>query len=171
SRLRVQVGWWHFPTEALIPAVDAQGGPLESVMLAAGGFVGAIQQPDLDLTATERATFGGAVALTGYLLDADRLTLAWEAVGVLDDDYTVFVQVVGPDGQVVGQGDAPPDLPTRYWRPGERYHTEHTLIYPQPPAAGRYRLLIGWYRPADFLRLSVAAPDDAYPLLTLDLPN
>ncbi|NDJ60812.1 MAG: hypothetical protein GYB67_06785 [Chloroflexi bacterium] len=28
SRLRVQVGWWHFPTEALIPAVDAQGGPL-----------------------------------------------------------------------------------------------------------------------------------------------
>ena len=44
------------------------------------------------------------------------------------------------------------------------------MNYPTPPPAGEYRLLIGWYNPADFARLSTDSPDNAYLLTNITLP-
>ncbi len=171
SRLRISVGWWHRPTETVISPTAEDGAPLESVMLEAGGFAGAAEEPlPADLVETERVSFGGVIALLGYQWAGDRLRLAWEATGTPADDYTVFVQVLDEANQIVGQGDAPPALPTRYWRAGERHVTEHPIAYPLPPAAGSYRVVIGWYRPGDFARLETAHPDNAYPLTAIRLP-
>ena len=171
SRLRISVGWWHRPTETVMRPTDAEGTPLESVMLEVGGFAGAAEEPlPADLVETERAGFGGVIALLGYQWAGDRLRLAWEATGTPADDYTVFVQVLDEENRIVGQGDAPPALPTRYWRAGERHVTEHPIVYPLPPAAGSYRVVIGWYRPGDFARLETAQPDNAYLLTTIRLP-
>ncbi len=164
--LRVQVGWWHAASGEVVDPVDSSGARLESVMLDAGAFVGG-PSPELPsgLTPTERVTFGGLIALTGYRLDGDHLTLAWEAAGTPPDNETVFVQVLDAAGTLVGQGDAPPDLPTRYWRSGERYLTTHTISYPTPLAPGTYQIVVGWYRPSgDFPRLGAPYPNSAYPL-------
>lgn len=167
--LRVQVGWWHYPTEANIPAVDPTGSPLDSVMLNAGGFLSGdlTTQPDHH---TDAVDFGGMIRLTGYTLAENNLVLFWEAVTAVEADYTVFVQVVDAENNIIGQGDAPPDLPTHYWRAGEKFITQHVIYYLQPPNPDTYRLLIGWYHPETFARLTTDAPDNAHVLLNLTLP-
>lgn len=145
----------------------ADGTLLAVVMLDAGGFADgrAAAIPD-DITRMD-ATFGGVIRLLAYQRAGDMLTLYWETLALPTADYTVFAQVLDAANTVVGQGDAPPDLPTRFWLPGERYITRHTLFYPEPPAPGDYRLVIGWYNPADNTRLDIAAPDDALLLETI----
>ncbi len=76
-----------------------------------------------------RLVFGDQVELLGYRLDravarpGDRLavTLYWQARRPVDVDYTVFVHLVGKDGEVLGGWDTVPGggaLPTRMWVPG-----------------------------------------------------
>ncbi len=172
SRLRVQVGWWDYHSGEGIASTDEQGNPLPSVMVDVGGF-GALTQSELpeDSVSIDPVSFGGMIRLVGYQLDGDNLTLIWESDGRLSTNDTVFVQVVDGDNQVVGQGDAPPSLPTHYWMRGERFLTRHTIGYANPPMPGEYRLLVGWYNPVDFARLSVNAPDNAYLLMQLTFPR
>ncbi len=171
SRLRLEAGWWDYTTGERLTAFDETGRPISPVMLNAGGFAPPdVQQSGEALTAVEGAVFGDGLALTGYRLEADRLTLLWTVLRPLTSDYTVFVQALDAQGQIAGQGDAPPALPTRFWRVGERFRTEHLLVYPQPPAPGVYRLVVGWYRPEDGARLDIDAPDDALLLATFSRP-
>jgi 4-amino-4-deoxy-L-arabinose transferase-like glycosyltransferase len=165
STLRIQVGWWHYPTQAVLEPTGADGQSLGSVLLDSGGFAGGdtVTIPD-NLTETERIHFGNMIALTGYHLEDNTLTLAWEALGTPPADYTVFVQVLNRERAIIGQGDAPPPLPTHYWRAGERFVTHHTLVFPEAPEVGTYPILIGWYGPDTFERLATGYPDNAYPL-------
>lgn len=163
SRLRVQVGWWHYASEDVIAPQDDAGSLLESVMLDVGGFAGEAEVPAL-ATPVEAVTFGERIALRSFMLEQDAVQLSWEALGGLDADYTVFVQVLDAEGNVVGSGDAPPSLPTRYWRSGDRVLTAHTMRYAEPLTAGEYGVIVGWYNPVDGARLMGAGPDGAYTL-------
>jgi hypothetical protein len=149
SDLRIQVGWWDYP--------------LESVMLDVGAVYAPPTLPD-DMTTITPVTFGDSIRLDGYALDGDVVTLAWTMTAPLAADYTVFAQVLDVEGQLVGQGDTPPPIATRYLAAGDTFTTTHTLTYPQPLAAGTYRLIIGWYEAVNFGRLTAAYPDNAYPL-------
>jgi hypothetical protein len=172
SRLRVQVGWWAYPIGVHVPAADDKGKPLNVVMLNVGGFAPpnvALQTPDM-WTPVQSVSFGGAIRLLGYQSDGNMLTLAWESQSPLSTNDTVFVQVLDRNNQVVGQGDAPPDLPTHYWNPGERFLTHHAITYATRPPSGDYRLIIGWYNPSENTRLSTDSPDNTYLLRTITLP-
>ena len=170
SKLRIQVGWWDYPTEAYVRPTQEDGSPLGVVMLDAGGFAGGQPVATPDGVTRVDAAFGGKFRLLGYALQGDSLRLYWETLARPAADFTVFAQVVDANRNVVGQGDAPPDLPTHFWLPGERYTTRHTLIYPEPLESGSYWLLIGWYNPLDSARLDTDAPDDAVMLETITLP-
>lgn len=167
--LRIQVGWWHYPTQEYIPAVNESDQPIEAVVLDAGAFGGDGENAIPDDLMPVSVDFGRAIRLIGYKLEGDQLTLAWESLAPLPDDYTVFAQVLASSKAIVGQGDAPPTMPTRYWLPGERYVTQHTIVYPTKLTPGDYPLVIGWYKPPDFNRLSVDYPDSAYPLLVINI--
>jgi hypothetical protein len=169
SRLRVQVGWWNFATGDVVQPVSEDGMPLESVMLDAGGFAGVMPVPD-GLTDVTDVPFGGVIALDSYELDAESVTLLWRATGTPAANYTVFVQVLDDNNEIVAQGDAPPPLPTRYWRTGDVQVTLHTLSYRREPESGTYRVMVGWYKPEDGTRLEANFPDNAYPLATLTRP-
>jgi hypothetical protein len=77
------------------------------------------------------------------------VTLYWQALAPLPLDYTVFVHLIGPDGQKVAQHDGQPwwevSLPTSTWQPGEILQDKHILSLPPNLPSGDYHLNIGVY--------------------------
>ncbi len=117
-----------------------------------------------------------ALAVTGATAE---VVLYWRAEGFVERAYTVFVHLVGPDGQLVGQADGPPQdgrHPTTHWLPGEVVADTHRLPLPAGASPGVYGMLVGLYDPTTLERLpahdAVGArlPDDAIPAARFELP-
>jgi hypothetical protein len=119
-------------------------------------------EPDLSL--------GDAVRLAGYDLpggawhpgDIVPLVLFWQGQGVLQEDYQVFVHLLGADGQLVAQTDSAPLgglRPTSSWQQGETVVDHQGLLLPDTLPYGQYELRLGMYRPADGQRLVVTGAD------------
>ena len=86
------------------------------------------------------------------------LTLYWQSLSTMDKDYTVFIQVLDNNDQIVGQVDAWPlqgTLPTSQWAAGATITDPYTIQLKEDLPPGTYRLIIGWYLLADARRLSV----------------
>lgn len=104
------------------------------------------------------ATFGSAIALTGYTVQSGatiHLTLNWRALRPMNDDYTVFIHVLDEAGRIVAQTDRPPRdgaKPTSEWMPGEYVVDEVALT----SAAHAHTLELGFYLPEDGQRLGDA---------------
>lgn len=101
------------------------------------------------------------------------LSLYWQPQAEIEIDYTVFVQLLGPAGQVVAQVDLPPlagQAPTRTWLPGEILTDPYRLLLPVDLPPGVYRLITGLYEPATGRRLPVAGGGDAVELQELTIP-
>ncbi len=96
--------------------------------------------------------------------DTAALTLDWEARRQPPEDYTLFAQLIGPDGQVWGQYDAPAGWTSHYtsvWVPGERVSLPWIVPLKADAPPGQYRLLVGLYRhtKAGVERVPVRYPD------------
>ncbi len=144
------------PTQEGLPATDAQGRPVETVV----GRVKLVpwSPPEYDIAHPVRYDLGGQVVLIGYDLDPPRLTLYWQAEADMTEDYTVFVHLIGEDGQMWGQHDGQPldgDYPTSAWDVGEVVRDEHEVAVKAGAPPGVYRLAVGMYRLADGQRLPV----------------
>jgi hypothetical protein len=78
-----------------------------------------------------------------------ELTLYWQSLRELDQDYTVFVHLLDPaTGQIVAQVDEGPqhgDDPTSLWVEGEVVADPHVLDLPAALPAGAYTLRVGLY--------------------------
>jgi len=100
--------------------------------------------------------FGNRIALIGYDLDRRtaapgetiHLTLYWQALAKMKEDYTVFTHVLGEENRIWAQKDSWPmdgDAPTSTWEPGQTIADEYELtIYPDTPA-DVYDVEIGFY--------------------------
>jgi 4-amino-4-deoxy-L-arabinose transferase-like glycosyltransferase len=120
-----------------------------------------------------RAEFGGEISLLGYDLSSASvapgeplyLTLYWQAMGEVTDNYTTFAQVVGPDGTIVAQHDRVTGAdvyPTQRWQPEAVIRNEHVMRVAPDAPAGKYRLIVGLYhRQGGLVRLPVTFPDHA----------
>ncbi|RIK41565.1 MAG: hypothetical protein DCC55_11510 [Chloroflexi bacterium] len=89
---------------------------------------------------------------------AVTIRLIWQASARPAADYTVFVHLVGPDGALVAQHDAPPlggFYPTRFWRPGHPVTDEVAVMLPEHAPPGPHRILVGLYDSATLQRLPV----------------
>jgi hypothetical protein len=107
--------------------------------------------------------------IAGDVLD---LRLVWAAAGPVGTDYTAFVHLLGPDGTLVAQSDAPPGgafYPTSGWEVGGRVEDRRTLALPAELAPGEYRLIAGLYQPATGARLPLAAGGDTVELVRMTL--
>ena len=113
------------------------------------------------------ARFDGGIRLEAAQIP-DRLpadgrlpvTLFWSAEQPPARDYTVFVHVVGPDGQMVGQWDQTPaagKAPTSGWAPGQLIADEYRVPIQAGAGDGPYRVYVGMYDPATGTRLDVAS--------------
>jgi hypothetical protein len=85
--------------------------------------------------------------------------LVWSAAAETPLSYHVFLQLLGPDGQVVAQSDGEPadwTRPTTGWLPGEIILDPRTLTLPDPLLPGTYTLVTGLYLPETGQRLPLA---------------
>jgi len=101
------------------------------------------------------------------------LTLHWQALASVDEDYTVFIQLLDENDALVGQIDAWPlqgTYPTSQWKVGEIVDDPYLMQLNGELDDGEYRLLIGYYLLADLRRLPIldangAAVDDKLTIL------
>jgi 4-amino-4-deoxy-L-arabinose transferase-like glycosyltransferase len=118
----------------------------------------------------EDAGLGEVVAGPGGTLP---VTLYWQAVAPVSQDYTVFLHLLGPDGERYAQHDDPPlrgIQPMTHWQAGEVLPDRRLLELPVDMSPGRYRLEVGLYELTTGHRLPVADADGtgSGDVLTLD---
>lgn len=91
------------------------------------------------------------------------IELQWKTAQPIRSAYTVFVHLVGPDGQLAAQQDRQPEdgfYPTWGWRVNEAVIDHYPLALPARLPPGEYLLLVGWYDPLTGERLAVAGGAD-----------
>jgi 4-amino-4-deoxy-L-arabinose transferase-like glycosyltransferase len=139
------------------------------------------------------ATLGSVVRLQGYSLDREdvapgdtlSLTLHWQALAPLDEDYTVFTHLLGAhnpatNGPLWAGHDSQPvggHYATGVWQPGEVILDVHPLTIPTDAPPGQYRLEVGLYLLSTMTRLPATdavgnpLPDDAVLLGAIEVRN
>jgi hypothetical protein len=108
---------------------------------------------------------------------APTVTLRWRAQRTMDEDYTLFIHLVGPDGRVHGQIDTwllQGSFPTNLWQPGQEIIESYTIPIAGDAPAGKYQIHVGWYLLATMQRLQLldssgAPTGDSFVVDTLEL--
>lgn len=106
-----------------------------------------------------QANFDNEIELLGYKLDREetvagrniRVTLYWRALAAMEENYTVSVQVLGPDYKAYGQLDTYPgrgNYATSLWRVGgvfaDTYNLRISRKFPAP-AFGQIKVALYLY--------------------------
>lgn len=110
--------------------------------------------------------FGDAIQLIGYRLEQTTvqpggtlaLTLHWRVTGPIDQQYTLFNQVIGAQDRMLGQLDVAPSCqagPTSEWETDTLITGYYQIpIFADAPA-GAYPLIVGLYQPENGERLPI----------------
>ena len=119
----------------------------------------------LDIEHPQEAILGDKVRLLGYNIesgfrpgDGIHLTLFWQCLEEMDQDYTVFTHLVDGEGNIWGQKDNPPVdgfYPTSQWEEGETVRDQYDLIISPDARPGDYRLEVGMYLAETGERLAI----------------
>ena len=109
--------------------------------------------------------FNRQVTLTGYHVNQPiiagnpiYLTLVWQVEAPIEVDFTVFVQLVNAENNIIVQGDSKPQqgfYRTVYWQPGESVIDSYTLPLPGDTPAANYSIVLGFYEADSGARLQI----------------
>lgn len=110
---------------------------------------------------------GNRMKLLGYDLDHTaikpgdtiRLTLYWQALEEMDEDYTVFTHLLGKDSLIWGQMDSQPLgglLPTSAWFRGMIVADHYDIAVTPDAPPGEYQAEVGMYLLETMERLTAA---------------
>ncbi|MCP4358389.1 MAG: hypothetical protein GY796_10275 [Chloroflexi bacterium] len=142
-------------------------------------FIGPLKVPlpvaastDIERTSSiEPFKFGEMIQLMGFTVgnaevepgESLQLSLLWHTSAVPKMDYTVFVHLLDPDGNLVAGNDSQPvggSYPTSIWTPDEQILDKHILTTPIDLPPGKYRLAIGLYHQPSGQRLPIYLSDE-----------
>lgn len=116
--------------------------------------------------------FGETIRLIGHKLDrrgaqpGDQITvtMCWESLESMEEDYIYFVHLLGPEERIVGARTTHPGLgryPTSRWSPGDRFcDVLGVPVERGTPAPAVYDVEIGWHKPEADERLPAYDADD-----------
>jgi 4-amino-4-deoxy-L-arabinose transferase-like glycosyltransferase len=152
----LEVGWHKPEASERLPAYDAEGSPLEWVLLDRIK-VSPRAMPSVSVPRRVDADLGGEITLLGYDVDELRVapgdtlsvTLYWEAQVRPPVEYTVFLHVAASEGPPHAQDDGPPAggiYPTSFWDAGEVVTDPRAISIPADLPPGDYPLVAGMYR-------------------------
>ncbi len=145
----LQVEWENLPEARGLPAQDAAGAPIAPVLLDVGAVVSARYADGAsgfnEIEVDAQPVFDDVIRLEAFLLDLARneVILSWKAEGQPEENYTVFAHILGEQGEILSQADAPPRLPTKYWHWGEAYTTQHQ--FPAEFNMLEHQVIVGLY--------------------------
>lgn len=116
--------------------------------------------------------FADGITLLGYDLVREQATdkamakvgLYWHSTTKPNNSYTVFVQLLDPNGVLAWGWDNPPcrrTCPTESWQPGEFMRDEYTLPLANITPGTTYTLTTGMYDPATSQRLPLLSTTGA----------
>ena len=156
-----------------LDVLDEQGQPLGTELVLAVVHVTMPAPPSapaqLPIEHPQRVDLGGSVRFLGHSGDEGPLapgdllpvSLFWQALRDLDEDYIAFLQLLDRQGQLAAAWEAPPGAgyPSSRWRAGDLLHTQAALRLPATLADGRYTLITGLFRAADATRLRAGRRD------------
>lgn len=94
------------------------------------------------------------------------LTIFWRSENKMEEDYVIFFYLYNEAGEKVAQRDTAPRygaLNTSSWQPGTLLDDDQSLPLPDNLAPGRYKIIIGVYRPGDFQRLNITQAPTSQP--------
>ncbi len=165
--VRFRVGLHEGTGPSRLPAF-AEGGEEVDVVFAGEAALVPHQWPQPAANVEVDALFGQKIRLAGIDVTQEEarpgetvtVTLQWEAVADIMEDYTGFVHLVAPGKGDVAQDDHPPldgGFPTRLWSTGMLVSDRYVLELPQHLGPGTYELWAGFYRPDSGQRLPVAS--------------
>ncbi|MEM7536875.1 MAG: glycosyltransferase family 39 protein [Chloroflexota bacterium] len=166
ARLRFDIGLYTFETGQRLP-IRVKATPESDI--ADVGEVWTLGYVALQPSTTEALptiNFDDTIALVDYQLDKRTvtagetltLTLQWEALIDLADDYKVFTHLVLPPGAVWAQDDQTPQdgqSPTSTWVEGQRVDDTYLLTLPENAPSGTYFVEVGLYHEQTWERLRV----------------
>ena len=138
--VKVMLGWYAYDAPHQVARVTASGA--ESVAVATVKVRGT-RPADVTPPQQAQVTFGQSIALEGYALQGDKLTLYWRSLQPVDSSYSVFVHLLDANGKIIGQTDGPVAYDTRFWDAGEQVIDARSLADVQSVTAIR----IGLYDP------------------------
>lgn len=147
----LRCGWLQWPSERCFIATV----PIRGVFIPEGAINFDDQIAMLDYATSSKVRPGGGI----------ELGVTWQGLRQIDEDYTIFVQVLNQDDQLVGQLDIKPaqgTRPTNLWEPGETVQDKFVIpLSGELSTADSHRLIIGFYRLSDFQRLLVIDSEGA----------
>jgi hypothetical protein len=122
------------------------------------------------LASPVHASLDHRIELMGYYVPADRIarnkplviTLYWRITAPIDEDYTVFVHLIGENDTKVAQRDGHPrwfPYPTSRWPTGILIPTELELPLKEGAPRGEARILVGMYLWPSLRRLPAVADE------------
>ncbi len=132
-------------------------------------FVGPLKVPLPNITKSEiittpLATYGDMIQLDKFIIDQPvlqpgdtlQLSLLWHVLAKPDLDYTVFIHLLDPAGNLVAGNDSQPlggRYPTMIWTLSEQILDQHIIPIPPDLPPGQYYMAIGFYHQPTGLRL------------------
>jgi len=158
-----------YSTEALEPDV---GGPV---------FLGPIEvlrhaSPPIEALDIEHplvAELGGKVRLLGYNIesgfhpgDGIHMTLFWQCLEEMGQDYTVFIHLIDEKRNIWGQKDNQPVdgfYPTSRWEADEIVRDQYDILIVPEVSPGEYRIEVGMYLAETGERLEAVGEEGAWP--------
>jgi hypothetical protein len=113
-----------------------------------------------------QANYGDRIALVDADITLDTaapgdsipVVLQWRGLRAMEENYTVFVHLVGPAGRLHGQVDSWPvqgTYPTRQWTSGTEVTDAYEVQLDASAPTGPYRIEVGWYNLDTMQRLQV----------------
>jgi 4-amino-4-deoxy-L-arabinose transferase-like glycosyltransferase len=161
--VRLNVGLYERESQERLPAWGADGTEVEPVFAGEIALAPA-EWPEPLSNVPVDTVFGDRIRLAGidlsqteaYPGDVVTVTLQWEAIDRISEEYTGFVHLVDPGGVDVAQDDHPPlngRYPTHLWFPGTVVFDPYRLELPDDLEEGEYELWGGFYDPDSGRRL------------------
>jgi len=119
----------------------------------------------LDIAYPQEAILGDKVRFLGYNVesgyrpgDGIHLTLFWQCLEEMEQDYTVFTHLIGETQNIWGQKDNQPVdgfYPTSRWEVDEIVRDQYDLLISPDAPPGKYQIEVGMYLVETETRLSV----------------
>ncbi len=166
---QVEVTLYLHSTGERLAIVSPQGAMEGGGVLLGPITVVAQEPPQYSIQYPLHYTLGDALALVGYdmpdVMGATLpVTLYWQGLTNIEEDYTVFVHVFDEQGNLLGQDDRQPRdgrYPTSVWAEGRIVEDRHYVNISRgvPPGRHRLRVVMGLYLLETLERLPVLAAD------------